>query len=120
MAILTTDMRFAQIAGLLILGVTGVAGQAPQQSVTVETKQTETPARHPVAPPDSVTENTVTVGGQAIAYRAVAGTLTVGASDAYDVLLGDDGQLLPDAVANPTDPTKPEDAPATARMFYVA
>jgi carboxypeptidase C (cathepsin A) len=113
-------MRVVQFAGLLLFGAIGAAGQTPQQSVTVETKQTEAPARHPVAPPDSETENTVTVGGQAIAYRAVAGTITVGASDAYDALLGPDGQLLPDAVVNPTDPTKPEDAPATARMFYVA
>ena len=29
-------------------------------------------------------------------------------------------QLLPDAVVNPTDPAKPEDAPARARMFYTA
>src|SRR5271156_3382623 len=31
-------------------------------------------------PGDSTTDNSVTVGGQAIAYRAVAGTLTVGST----------------------------------------
>ena len=73
-----------------------------------------------VAPVDSTTENTVTVAGQKIAYRAVAGTLTVGSSDAYDVMLNLDGQLLPDSGMNKPDPAKPEDAPATARMFYAA
>jgi len=79
----------------------------------------ETPAMgNPEA--DSVTEGSVTVGGQAIAYRAVAGTLTVGATDQQDAMLGLDGKLLPDAGANPPDKMKPEDAPATARIFYAA
>jgi carboxypeptidase C (cathepsin A) len=85
---------------------------------------TATPA--PPAPPlppvqqDSTTEGTVNVGGQSIAYRAVAGTLTVGATDAQDATLGLDGRLLPDTGEKPLDPTKPEEAPPTARMFFVA
>jgi carboxypeptidase C (cathepsin A) len=67
---------------------------------------------------DSITEGTVTVGGQAIAYKAVAGTLTVGATNAQDARLGLDGKLLPDSGEKPAD--KPEDAPATARIFYSA
>ena len=42
--------------------------------------------------PDSTTEGTVTVGGQAIAYKAVAGTLTVGSTDAQDATLGFEGK----------------------------
>jgi hypothetical protein len=62
----------------------------------------------------------VTVGGQAIAYKAVAGTLTVGSTDAQDATLDfDGGKLLPDAGVKPLDKDKPEEAPATARMFYV-
>ncbi len=34
-------------------------------------------------PGDSNTEGSVTVGGQAIAYKAVAGTLTVGSTDGW-------------------------------------
>ena len=71
-------------------------------------------------PPDSTTEGNVTVGGQKIPYRAVAGTITVGATDASDAMLGLDGEWLPDTGMAPPDPRKPEDAPATARMFYVA
>ena len=50
-----------------------------------------------VAAPDSITEGTVTVSGQAIAYRAVAGTITVGATDQQDATLAFDGSLLPDS-----------------------
>ena len=46
----------------------------------------------PDAPADSTTDGTVTVGGQAIDYRAVAGTLTVGATDTQDAMLGLDGK----------------------------
>ena len=99
-----------------------VAGRAQQTGAqaVIEVKPPEAPARRPQSPPDSITENTVTIGGQKIDYRAVAGTITVGGTDAYDALLASDGQLLADAVVNPTDPAKPEDAPARARMFYTA
>ena len=69
---------------------------------------------------DSVTEGTVTVGGQAIEYRAVAGTLTVGGTNATDATLALDGQMLPGTGEKLPDPTKPEEAPATARMFFTA
>src|SRR5271154_2680822 len=46
-------------------------------------------------PGDSTTEGSVTVGGQAIAYKAVAGTLTVGSTDSQDAILGLDGKKLP-------------------------
>ncbi len=74
----------------------------------------------PAPPPDSSTDHVLTMGGQKIAYTAVAGTITVGYSDAFDAMLGMDGKLLPDSGMNPIDASKPEDAPATARMFYTA
>jgi carboxypeptidase C (cathepsin A) len=67
---------------------------------------------------ESITEGSVTVGGQPIAYRAIAGTLTVGSSDVQDAMLGLDGKYIPDAGIDL--PPKPEDQPATARMFYTA
>jgi carboxypeptidase C (cathepsin A) len=89
---------------------------------TAEAKVVVAGPQAPVPPvqPDSTTEGTVTVGGEAIAYRAVAGTLTVGATDVEDAMLGLDGRLLPDTGEKPPDPAKPEEAPPTARMFYVA
>jgi carboxypeptidase C (cathepsin A) len=50
----------------------------------------------------------------------VAGTLTVGSNDQQDATLGLDGQMLADAGEKLPDPAKPEEAPATARMFYTA
>jgi carboxypeptidase C (cathepsin A) len=77
-------------------------------------------AAAPTPTADSTTEGTVTVGGQAIAYRAVAGTITVGSNDNQDATLGFDGKLLPDSGQKPLDAEKPDEATATARIFYVA
>jgi carboxypeptidase C (cathepsin A) len=71
-----------------------------------------------VAAPDSITEGSVTIGGVAVAYRAVAGTITVGATDQQDATLAFDGSLLPDAGVKAA--TDPAEAPPTARIFYVA
>jgi carboxypeptidase C (cathepsin A) len=81
-------------------------------------KDVETRAAVAAPQGDSATDGSVTVGGQAIAYRAVAGVLTVGSTDAQDAMLGLDGRYLPDAGMDL--PSKPEDQPATARMFYTA
>ena len=77
-----------------------------------------TTAAQTVAPPDSSTEGTVTIGGQAVAYRAVAGTITVGSTSAQDATLAANGSILPDSGVKAA--TDPNEAPATARMFYVA
>ena len=72
----------------------------------------------PDAPADSTTEGSLKVGGQTIEYRAIAGTLTVGCSDPQDAMIGFDGKYLPDASIDFN--AKPEDRPATARIFYTA
>ena len=74
----------------------------------------------PTAHADSTTEGSVTIGGQVVEYRAVAGTLTVGATDSQDAMLGLNGLMLPETGEKPLDPTKPDEAPPTARMFYTA
>jgi carboxypeptidase C (cathepsin A) len=75
-------------------------------------------ASMPSPPADSETEGSITIGGQAISYHAVAGTLTVGSTDVQDATIGLDGKYLPDYAADL--PSKPEDQPATARIFYAA
>ncbi|AXC10657.1 Carboxypeptidase-related protein [Acidisarcina polymorpha] len=75
-----------------------------------------TPSTNP--PADVTTQGSIEVGGQRISYDAVAGTLTVGATDEQDAQLGADGKPLPDSDAALVK--EPKDAPATARMFYVA
>ena len=101
----------------------GVALGSSLQLRALDDKKTDKPAEAPEAvgaPADSITEGTVTVGGQVIAYKAVAGTLTVGATNSQDALLGLDGKVLPDSGIKMPEKDKPEEAPATARMFYAA
>jgi len=95
-------------------------------------KATDKAAEKPL-PPDSTTQGSVDVAGQHIAYTAVAGTLTVGATDVQDAQLGMDGKPLPGsqlAASEPKDPKDsdpvervykdPKDADPVARIFYVA
>lgn len=124
-------MQAKKIVGLVLIGAACVAAGAQQTSKPDATKvkgqKTERvvvegkPEVTPQAPPlDSTTEHTLVAGGQTIAYKAIAGTLTVGHSDTFDAMLGLDGKLLADSGMNPLDQAKPEEWPATARMFYTA
>jgi len=106
------------ILAVVPMGLAQDQAAAKKDEKLVVTGSPVTPTPVPVA--DSTTDGTVTVGGQVIAYKAVAGTLTVGSTDAQDVTLNFEGKLLPDAGVKPLDKDKPEDAQATARMFYVA
>jgi len=73
------------------------------------------------APPaDSTTEGTVVAGAQHVAYTAVAGIITVGATDTQDAQLGMDGKPLPGSQLSLSAPKDPADAPPLAHMFYVA
>ncbi|MGH9599674.1 MAG: S10 family peptidase, partial [Terracidiphilus sp.] len=69
---------------------------------------------------DVTTEGTVDVSGQHIAYTAVAGIITVGATDAEDAQLGPDGKPEPGSQLALSAPKNPADAPPEAHMFYVA
>jgi carboxypeptidase C (cathepsin A) len=71
-------------------------------------------------PADSTTQGSVDVAGQHIAYTAVAGTLTVGASDVQDAQLGLDGKPQPGSQLALAEPKDPKDATPFARMSYVA
>ena len=115
--------------GALACGVmlAGVPAQGGQQKKDNDKKDDEkvvvkgsAVAPEAELPGDSTTDGSVTLDGQAIAYKAVAGTLTVGSTDPQDAMLGPDGKMLPGTGEKPPDPEKPEEAPATARIFYVA
>ncbi|MHB8303463.1 MAG: S10 family peptidase [Acidobacteriaceae bacterium] len=110
--------RFSFLSGLALAAIC-FAG-------SIASAQTDTPAKPPAPPvqpavpthaPASTTQGTVDVEGQHVAYTAVAGTLTVGATEEQDAMLGPDGNPLPGTATLPKDPAK---APATAQMFYVA
>jgi len=78
------------------------------------------PARAAESEPDSVTEGSVTIGAHAIHYRAIAGTLTVGSTNEIDALIGTDGHWIASSGFKAPSPDDPQDAPATARIFYTA
>ena len=113
--------RFSQ-CGMLILAAVcaassiAVAQDKPEEKAASAAASSSAPQS--AAEPDSITEGAVTASGQAIAYKAVAGTLTVGATDAEDAALGFDGRPLADSGVKPAAGSA--EAPATARMFYVA
>ena len=103
--------------GLMLLAVSAQGGQEKKKESEKKDKDEEKvvvkgAAVTPEAelPGDSTTEGSVTVGGLAIGYKAVAGTLTVGSTDGQDAMLGLDGKLLPDTGVKPPDPEKPEEA----------
>jgi len=101
--------------GVLMVSAVSVQGAGAQEKKNEKVVVAGAPAV-PVAAVegDSTTEGSVTVGGQPIAYKAVAGTLTVGSSDAQDAMLGLDGKMLPDTGEKVPDKDKPEEDPATA------
>lgn len=109
------------ISALILGAFVASAQEAPQKATTTTTSTvtSEADKRSMALPPDSVTEGSVSVeGGKAIALRTVAGMLTVGSTDSQDATIALDGTLLPGSGVEL--PAKPEDRPATARMFYTA
>ncbi|MGB7265089.1 MAG: peptidase S10 [Terracidiphilus sp.] len=111
----------ALAAPILILPFT-VRAQDEKPAATSAASATEKSTRTAEAPPpaDATTQGSIDVSGQHIAYTAIAGTLTVGATDAQDTQLGPDGKPLPGTQLALSAPKDPADAPPVAHMFYVA
>jgi carboxypeptidase C (cathepsin A) len=108
----------AMLGSALSLAATSRA-QAPDhtQTMTTSTTVSAEPDKKPGAAADAMSEGTVTVGAKTIAYKAIAGLITVGSNDAQDAQLGLDGKWLPDSGM---ESGKVEDGPAISRMFYTA
>jgi carboxypeptidase C (cathepsin A) len=112
--------RVGYLCFFVLAASSACLAQEPGSSPRSEEKPpaaAQTAPQRAIATPDSTPEGSVTVGGQVIAYKAVAGTITVGATDPQDATIGFDGRPLPDSGL--TASTGP-DAPPTARMFYAA
>ncbi len=77
------------------------------------------PAEKP-APTEITTQGSLDAGGQHILYNAIAGIITVGATDPQDAQLGMDGKPLPGSQLALDEPKEPKDAAPTARMSYFA
>jgi carboxypeptidase C (cathepsin A) len=73
------------------------------------------------APPtEVVTQGTAHAGGVPISYTAIAGTITVGATDIQDAQLGLDGKPLAGSQLAASEPKEAKEAAPLAKIFYVA
>ncbi|HKF47034.1 MAG TPA: hypothetical protein VKB38_06715 [Terracidiphilus sp.] len=85
-----------------------------------KTKTDNKPAEKPAAQADVTTQGSVDAGGQHILYNAIAGTITVGATDVQDAQLGLDGKPEPGSQLALDAPKEEKDAAPTARMSFFA
>ena len=113
--------RLSPLLAVLLAGAISISALAADDDIS-KAKPNPTPVPTSAVAPDSTTEGSVLVGGATIAYKAVAGTITVGATEEQDAQLGPDGKPLPDteAALAAAASKDPKDAPPIARMFYVA
>jgi carboxypeptidase C (cathepsin A) len=77
-------------------------------------------AAEKAATSEVTTQGSVEAGGQHILYNAIAGTITVGATDVQDAQLGLDGKPEAGSQLALNEPKELKDAPPTARMSYFA
>ena len=104
------------------LFATGLRAQDQKQAAKTDNaaETNSTKAAEPAQAADSTTQGAIDVHGQHIAYTAVAGIITVGATDTEDAQLGSDGKPLPGSQLALAAPKDPADAQPVAHMFYVA
>ena len=110
----------ALAAAMLALPVTICA---MDDTAAAKPAATDKPADKPAEkamPADVTTQGEVNAGGKHITYNAIAGTLTVGATDPQDAQLGMDGKPQAGSQLEIAAPKEAKDADPTARMFYVA
>src|SRR6185312_2000948 len=92
-------------------------------ALAVDQKTSKAPAKPeaettPPTPTESTTQGMLSAGSEHIAYTAIAGTITVGATNEQDAQIGPDGKPVPGSAASLVK--DPKDAPPTASIFYVA
>jgi carboxypeptidase C (cathepsin A) len=119
----STCCRLAALfAAILLVLPVAVRAQDEKPNAKSETAGSEKSAKQTETTPqtDSTTQGSINVHGQQISYTAVAGIITVGATDTEDAQLGPDGKPLPGSQLALSAPKDPADAQPLAHMFYVA
>ncbi|HZZ39898.1 MAG TPA: peptidase S10 [Acidobacteriaceae bacterium] len=118
----TTRLLAAFVAAAVTLTpvIARAAGQDKTKDKTAEPSAEKATAKAPAQ--EVTTQGTVDAEGQHVTYNAVAGTITVGATDVQDAQLGPDGkpQADTDLAAAVEAAKNVADAPPLARIFYVA
>jgi carboxypeptidase C (cathepsin A) len=105
---------FAALLAVLLIATAPFA-RSDDEKKKDDTKPAEKPAAAEVT-----TQGSVDVGGQHILYNAIAGTITVGATNVQDAQLGPDGKPEPGSQLALNEPKEAKDAPPTARMSFFA
>jgi carboxypeptidase C (cathepsin A) len=112
-------MRFSGRLALCLLTASLLIPASFTRADDDKKKDDNKPAEKPAAT-EVTTQGSIDVGGQHILYNAVAGTITVGATDVQDAQLGLDGKAEPGSQLALNEPKELKDAPPTARMSYFA
>ncbi len=94
--------------------------RADDDKAAAKDKSSEAKPAEKAPATEVTTQGMLDAGGQHIAYTAVAGTLTVGATDVDDAQIGMDGKPEPGSQLALNEPKEPKDAAPTAKIFYVA
>ncbi len=112
-------MRFSGRLALCLLSASLLIPASFTRADDDKKKDDNKPAEKPAAT-EVTTPGSIDVGGQHILYNAIAGTITVGATDVQDAQLGLDGKPEPGSQLALNEPKEAKDAPPTARMSYFA
>ncbi|HWG20651.1 MAG TPA: hypothetical protein VG225_08975 [Terracidiphilus sp.] len=112
-------MRFSGRVFAALLAASLITSAARAGADDDKKKDDNKPAEKP-AVTEVTTPGSMDLGGQHILYNAVAGTITVGATDTEDAQLGMDGKPEPGSQLANSAPKEAKDAPPTARMSYFA
>jgi carboxypeptidase C (cathepsin A) len=112
-------MRFSGRLALCLLTASLLIPASFTRADDDKKKDDNKPAEKP-ATTEVTTPGSIDVGGQHILYNAIAGTITVGATDVQDAQLGLDGKPEPGSQLALNEPKELKDAPPTARMSYFA
>ena len=117
-------MRFSRalLASLIATSVftSAAFARSDDDKAKSEAKTADAKPAEKAAATEVTTQGAIDAGGQHIAYNAIAGTITVGATDAQDAQLGLDGKPEPGSQLLLNQPKEEKDAPPTARMSYFA
>jgi carboxypeptidase C (cathepsin A) len=112
-------MRFPGRLVLCLLSASLFTSAAFTRADDDKKKDDNKPAEKPVAT-EVTTQGSIDVAGQHILYNAIAGTITVGATDVQDAQLGLDGKPEAGSQLALNEPKEAKDAAPTARMSYFA
>jgi carboxypeptidase C (cathepsin A) len=107
-------------AALLVVSLLAVPTRIRAEDATTAAKPATDKTAEKAPAGEITTQGSITAGGQHISYSAIAGTITVGATDTQDAQLGADGKPQPGSQLALSEPKDGKNTSPVATMFYVA